>query len=302
MQKRVVGIGLAKVDYLAVVDRYPESDFKVDLSEFSMQEGGVIATALATLAMFKVPVSFVGKLSDDEFGRFTLRGLEGIKIDISNTIRQPGRLSPFAFIVIERETQRRNVFQTNGNIDLLEPTEIDPKIFNDCALLLVDGFHIKSQIWAAEQAHKLGIKVVLDASYLHEGMGELVALSDIMIASERYASEVAPRGEIEDSLIELSRMGPRIVVVTLGREGSIGLEGDKLVHQPALHTKIVDTTGAGDVYLGGYCYGLLQEWPLERCMQIASAAAGISCRALGARAGLPELHEVEAVSWQQVIR
>jgi ribokinase len=192
------------------------------------------------------------------------------------------------------------VFYTGGNVEPLSPAEVDLSCLQGASLLLVDGFQMEAQIPAAEEARRQGIRVLLDAGTISEGMGELVALSDVLIASERYASEVAPRGEIEDSLIELSRMGPRIVVVTLGKEGSIGLEGDKLVHQPPLQVAAKDTTGAGDVYFGGYAYGLLQGWPLERCMQIASAAAGLSCRELGARAALPDLEEVEAVSWQEM--
>ena len=70
--------------------------------------------------------------------------------------------------------------------------------------------------------------------------------------------------------------------------------------QPPLQIPVVDTTGAGDVFFGGYSLGILQGWPLERCMQVASAAAGLSCRDLGSRACLPGLAEVEAVVWQEV--
>jgi sulfofructose kinase len=300
MSNRVVGIGHASVDHLAVVDRYPDPETRIELAGFSIQGGGVVATALATLACLRVSASFIGKLSDDDFGRFARRGLEALQVETTSIITQPGRLSPFSFIVIERESQRRTVFYTGGNVEPLSPTEVDLSCLQGAALLLVDGFQMDAQIHAAEEARRQGIRVLLDAGTISEGMGELVALSDVLIASERYASEVAPRGEIEDSLIELSRMGPRIVVVTLGKEGSIGLEGDKLVHQPPLQVAAKDTTGAGDVYFGGYAYGLLQGWPLERCMQIASAAAGLSCRELGARASLPDLEEVEAVSWQEM--
>jgi sugar/nucleoside kinase (ribokinase family) len=299
MSFRVVGIGQAAVDHLAVVDRYPDPESKIELSGFSLQGGGPVANALATLAALGVPGGFVGKLSDDDFGRFSLRGLEEMGIDTTRVVRQPGRLSPYAFIIVERETCRRTVFYTGGNVDPLDPAELDLELLEGAELLLVDGQQPRAQIHAAEEARRLGVRVVLDAGSIREGMGELVALSDVLLASERYASEVAPRGELEDSLIELSRMGPRVVVVTLGKEGSIGLEGDKLVHQPPLQVTVVDTTGAGDVYFGGYAYGVLQGWPLERCMQVASAAAGLSCRELGARAALPTLTEVEAVSWQE---
>lgn len=300
MSNLVVGVGQAEAHHLAVVDRYPAPESRLELAGFSIQGGGTVATALATLAGLRISSSFIGKLSDDDFGSFTLRGLGGLGIDVSRVVRQSGRLSPYAFIIVERESLQRTVFHTDGNLDPLLPEEIDLSCLEDAKLLVVDGFHMEAQIKAAEEARNRQIPVVLDAGSITEGMGELVALSDVLIASERYASEVAPRGEIEDSLVELHRMGPHVVVVTMGEEGSIGLEGEKLVRQPPLQVQTVDTTGAGDVYLGGYCYGLLQGWPLERCMQVASATAGLSCQELGSRAGLPSLDQVEAVSWQEV--
>jgi ribokinase len=300
MSNEVVGIGQAEVNHLAVVDRYPDPESKTDLAGFSIQGGGTVATALATLAALNTSSAFIGKLSDDDFGEFIIRGLEGLGIDVAGVVHQRGRLSPYSFIIVERETQRRTVFHTEGNLDPLAPSQLDMSCLEGVKILIVDGFHMAAQIKCAEEARRHGARVVLDAGNLREGMGELVALSDVLIASERYASEVAPRGEIEDSLVELHRMGPDVVVVTMGKEGSIGLEGEKLVRQPPLQVAVKDTTGAGDVYLGGYCYGLLRGWPLERCMQVASATAGLSCRELGARAGLPDQEEVEAVSWQEV--
>ncbi len=300
VKNRVLGIGHAKIDHLAAVDRYPDPDTMTELAGFSIQSGGVIATALATLSRLGVEASFIGKLSNDDFGRFIMEDFDNLSIDTTGVIRQAGRVSPYAFTSVEPEAGRRNVFFTHGNVDRLNSAEVQLERLDGAELLLIDGFHPDAQILLAEEAGRRGIKVVLDAGTQHEGMGELVALCDILLASERYASEVAPRGEIEDSLIELSRMGPQIVVVTMGKEGSIGLEGDKLVHQPPLQVKVVDTTGAGDVYFGGYCFGLLNQWPLERCMQIASTTAGLSCQELGARAALPDLEEVEAVSWQEV--
>jgi sulfofructose kinase len=149
----------------------------------------------------------------------------------------------------------------------LEPLgvdDLDLACLDGAKLLVIDGYHVDVQVRAAERAREQGTVVVLDAGHITEGMGELMALSDVLIASERYASEVAPRGELEDSLIEISRLGPETVVVKLGAEGSIGLQGDKLVRQPPLRVDVLDTTGAGDVFLGGYCFGLLRDEPLER--------------------------------------
>ncbi|MCA9669322.1 MAG: hypothetical protein KC503_27190 [Myxococcales bacterium] len=288
----VVGVGQAHIDHLAVVDRYPEVEANLELAGLSLQGGGIVATALATLANFGVPTRIVAKISNDDFGRFIERGLAALEMDTSHLVVEPDCISPYRFVVIERERHRHTVLHTPGSVSPLRPSEIDFSVLDDASLLLIDGCHTDAQARLAEEARKRDILVVLDAGALHEGMGDLVPLADVLVAAERYASEIAPRGEIEDSLIELGRMGPKTVVVTLGEEGSIGLEGDKLVRQPPLAVDVVDTTGAGEIFLGGYCYALLQKWPLERCMQVASAAAGLSCRELGARAGMPRLQEV----------
>lgn len=296
MNSRVVGIGKAHVDHMAVVDRYPDPESRVELAGFSMQWGGSVATALSVLGRLDVPSRLVGKLGDDDFGRFIVRGCQGLGIDTASVVVQEERISPNNIIIVERETHRRTVLSTEGNITPLALKEVDFSFLEGAKVLLVDGYHTDVQVRAAELARERGILVVLTAVQILEGMGELMALSDVLIASERYASEVAPRGELEDSLIEISRMGPETVVVKLGEEGSIGLQGDKLVRQPPLRVEVLDTTGAGDVFVGGYVYGLVAGQPLERCVQLASAAAGLSVKSLGAVGGLPSLEEIEAVA------
>jgi sulfofructose kinase len=134
--------------------------------------------------------------------------------------------------------------------------------------------------------------VVFDGGQLREGLGELVALADVLIASERLAAELAPRGELQDSLVEIQRMGPRAVIITLGDSGSIGLHGDQLVSQEAFEVRVVDSVGAGSVYLGAFVTGLLSSLPFARCMELASAAAALSCGQIGAVAGIPTRDDV----------
>ena len=116
--------------------------------------------------------------------------------------------------------------------------------------------------------------VLLDARRLGAGMGELLDLSDIVIGNERFAAEFSHSSDMKRSLVELTQMGPRIAVITLGEEGAIALEGETLVRQPALPIEVYDTTGASEVFRGAFIYGQLQGWPLERCLPFANAAAG----------------------------
>lgn len=297
MEKReVVGIGGAHVEQLALVDRYPEPDTRSEMAGYTMQWGGAVVTALSTLANLGLGCRLVGKLGDDVFGRFVIRGCGEFDIDTGALVIQEGRVSPCRIVVAEHATTRRSSLASAGNVDPLRLDEVDLSVLDGAKLLLVDGLHVDVQLAAAERAREAGTKVVLDARQIREGMGELMAVSDVLIATERYASEVAPRGEIEDSLIELCRMGPETVVVKLGKEGSIGLQGEMLVRQPPLKVDVADTTGAGDVFVGGYCYGLCTDASLERCIQLASAAAGLSCKEFGPLGGLPSREEIERVA------
>jgi sulfofructose kinase len=285
-----VGCGLATLDFLGQVERMPEIDSKTELSAFSLQGGGPVATALATLARYGVATRFVGKLADDEIGRLTLAHLADAGVDVAHVVRGGAGVSPLSFVAVDGNG-RRTIFHTPGVGATMTAAEWPRAALDGAGVLLVDGHQMAAQIVAAEQASEAGVPVLLDAGALREGMGELLALADAAVVSERFAAEVAPRGELEDMLIEIQRMGPGTVVITMGEAGSVGLHGDKVVRQSAHEVDAVDTTGAGDVYHGAFAYAMLRRWPLERAMQLASAAAGLSCRSLGGRAGIPDLAE-----------
>jgi ribokinase len=291
-----VGCGLATLDLMGQVGRMPEIDDKTELTAFSLQSGGPVATALVTLARMGAQARMVGKVADDDLGRIIAADLANNGVDVRHLLRGGPGVSPLSFVAVD-QAGRRTIFHTPGVGATLAAEEWPREALADASLLLVDGHQMAAQIVAAEQANEAGVPVLLDAGSLREGMGELLAMADYAVVSERFAAEVAPRGELEDGLIELQRMGPRKVVITLGAAGSVGLDGDKVVRQSALEVDpVVDTTGAGDVYHGAFAFAMIQRWPLERAMQLASAAAGLSCRALGGQAGLPTLAEALAAA------
>jgi sugar/nucleoside kinase (ribokinase family) len=166
-------------------------------------------------------------------------------------------------------------------------------LLTGASALCIDGYQPALQAAIAEKARERGIPVVLNASHLIGGMGELLALADVVIASERFASELAPSDKIDSSLREILRIGPRVAVITLGDEGAVGLEGTTLVQQDAIDVFVSDTTGAGDVFCAAFAYATCMRWPLDRALPFANAAAGLKCRSLGARSGLPDLAEVQ---------
>ncbi|MBI3990998.1 MAG: hypothetical protein HY350_02500, partial [Candidatus Omnitrophica bacterium] len=116
---------------------------------------------------------------------------------------------------------------------------------------------------------------------------------DYLVASEVFAHDFGGDAPLPDIARKLLKMGPRVVVITRGKEGALCVTADDEFFTPAFSVRAVDTTGAGDVFHGGFIYGLLQEWGLKKVMEFASAVAALKCLKLGGRAGIPTRQEVE---------
>lgn len=295
-QSQVIGLGQASMDYLARMDKYPDEDRKVELTGIYMQCGGPASTALVALSRLGVKTSFIGSASDDPFGREIKKNLDIEGIDTTYMKIIPGYTSQFAFIVISRDSGRRTIFWHRGTVPPLSPSDIDISPYTSSEILHLDGLMIDASIEAARQAKAHGMLVVMDAGTMREGSLELASLVDVLIASENFVESLIERdGSAEKTLESLRRLGPTQVLVTLGERGSIGLSEKGFHYQGAFPLKVVDTTGAGDVYHGGYIYGLLKKWDMGTCMQFASAAAAIKCTKIGARQGIPRLEQIEGL-------
>jgi sulfofructose kinase len=293
---QVVGLGQACVDYLGGIATYPKEDAKAELANLYMRCGGPACTALVSLSRLGIQTSFLGSISDDPFGVNILRNLKREKVDISHLKVTPGFTSQFAFIAITKNSGKRTVFWHRGNVPHLRKDDVDMRPFSKANILHLDGLMIEASIAAARQAKTLGLTVLMDAGTMREGTKELVKFVDILIASETFAKPlVSTDASPETSLRVLQDLGPGKVVITLGAKGSIGLDTRGIVRQRAFSISAVDTTGAGDVYHGGYIYGLLQGWEMARCMRFASAAAALKCSHIGAQSGIPTLEMVNGL-------
>ncbi|NMB74169.1 MAG: hypothetical protein GYA21_03465 [Myxococcales bacterium] len=288
----VVGVGHCAADYLGVVESYPQLDTKTELSQFSMQGGGPVATALVTLSALGVETSFIGKISDDEFGRFIHQGLREAGVDTRGLVIEPGYISPFSFIAVESGSGKRTVFWTRGDLPPLRPDEVRLDVLETARVLHVDGLAIEAQLHAARHARSRGISVVFDAGSPREGMDDLLKLCDVLVASERFAAEYGG-GALGESLKALRARGPKTVVITIGADGSVGMEGEETYVVPAHAVEAVDTTGAGDVYHGAFIFGMLRGMKFRERMHFANVAAALKCRSLGGRAGIPSLEEID---------
>ena len=281
---KVVGQGQACVDYSGHLLAFPLENSKSELSNLNTSCGGPASTALVTLSRLGIPCSFLGSVSDDIFGLEIVKCLEQEKVDTSQLKITPGQTSQFAFIAITKDTGNRTVFWHRGSAPELLSEEVNIGVFPDARILHLDGLMLNASMEAAMQARDLGMTIVMDGGTLREGSLKLASMVDILIVSETFARAfLASETHIENALYALKELGPSQVAVTLGQNGSIGLNDKGMIHQDAFPVQTIDTTGAGDVYHGAYIYGVLQEWEMGECMRFASASAALKCSAMGAQ-------------------
>ncbi len=288
-----MGLGHVCIDHVGRVPVYPSEDSKMEMEALYTSCGGPAATALAALSRWGVAVSLLGCVSDDAFGIRISECLKEEGVDAACLKTVPGHDSQFAFIAVTAEGGKRTVFWKRSTVPPITPGEIHLDLFPKAQILHLDGLMPEAAKEAAAQASTAGMTVVMDAGTIRDGIPDLVSQVDVLIASETFADPlVGKNASPEKALINLVKMGPRQVVMTLGANGSIGYLNGRIVHQPALPVISTDTTGAGDVYHGGYIYGLLQGWPMPRCMAFASVAAALKCKNGHGWRGIPKLVSV----------
>jgi len=288
----VAGIGQCCWDILALVGRYPEADGKEEVLALEEQGGGPVATALVALARLGVPCRFHGVVGDDAAGDDIRRSLVSEGVDVAGLVTRCNASSQKAFIAVEERSGRRTIFWKRPTGAPLQPEDLGAEWLEGCRFLHLDGLMTEVSLYGARQARGCGIPVMLDAGRMRPGMREAARKCDYLVAGEQFARDLGWDGTPAGFPGLAERLGPPVVTVTRGERGSITWSAEGVMEVPAFEVAVVDTTGAGDVFHGGYIYGLMQGEGLRDAIRFASAVAALKCTRLGGRTGIPALPEV----------
>ena len=233
-----VGLGLCALDYTFVVDPYPKSDEKIDAIAFSRQGGGPVPTALCALSNFGVATDFVGKCGDDPDGQAIRDELAQFGVGTTSLILDSASRTPRAFILVEKSTGKRTVVLDRTKIYALRTDEINEELLYDTKYLLIDGREIEQTLHAAKTVKEYGGEVILDAGSMRRRIDEILKLVDHLLVSHKFAKEYTGDLDAEKALLNLSSLGFKSTVITLGDKGCIGICNDgRLIKQPGLFTR-----------------------------------------------------------------
>jgi sulfofructose kinase len=206
-----------------------------------------------------------------------------------------GAQTQTAFIIIDSTSGERTIIWNKDEMTSLQPGEVDRGIVQSARALLIDGHDASAATTAAKYAHDAGIPVVLDIDNIYPGADEMLRQVDFLISSSTFPEKLVGEKDLHKALRILhEKYGSLLVGATLGVDGVLAYIHGKYIYSPAFAVECMDTTGAGDAFHGGFIYGLLAGLSIEETLRFANAVAGLNCRDIGARTGLPDLVTVSS--------
>jgi sugar/nucleoside kinase (ribokinase family) len=289
----VVGMGLNSVDFLTVVPEFPAPNSKMRMLHFSKQGGGQVATAMVALSRWGVKTKYIGKVGEDEMGQFSLHSIRQEGVDVSSVTIEPNATTQFATILVDGQSGDRTILWNRDDRLMYRERELRKEEVCCGKLLHLDGHDIHAAIQCARWAKEEGIPTVVDLDKVEPLTSELIKEIDFLITSSRFPRLYTGISDQKEALLELQKQTPGFLCTTLGHLGAVALVNGKFFHAEGFKVRAIDTTGAGDVFHGGFIYGLLQNWEVEKMLRFANAAAALKCLDLGGRRGIPTLEKAQ---------
>lgn len=292
----VVGIGVSTLDMFTVVEEFPTKREVQKAVTMVLDGGGPVATAMITLSKLGASTVMIDNLGDDWSSSLILQDFKKYNVNIDCVEIFPGKSSSVANILVQEATGMRAIIYHPGTVLEIKNIAKYTNIIQSAQILHLNGRHFEASLQAIDIAKKAGTKVSFDggANRYQPTMQLIVPKVDICIVAKEFALTYTGETNIERAGHALIAVGPEIVVITDGINGSWVFHEDAgMFHQPAfMMDNVVDTTGCGDSYHGGFLYGILNKMSLKKSAQFASAVAAINTQTLGGRSGLPSLQAV----------
>lgn len=268
---------------------------------FNTYPGGKGANQAVAASRLGGHVSMIGCVGDDSFGRELVANLSTEGVDTSHVFVQPNVSSGVALIQVDDQAQNSIAVASGANFRL--SSEYVVKAMQAIEKIDVVVMQLETPLetiyTAARVAHQRGAKVILNPAPAQVLENDLLQLVDYLIPNEYEIAtmtgfQIQNISNTDQAAQQLLSKGVKNLIVTLGNKGSVIFEGNtnNSVDIPAWKVQAVDTTAAGDCFIGAFAVGLSKEKSVKDAAAFASAAAAISVTRLGAQPSLPKIDEI----------
>lgn len=288
---------------------------------FSGNPGGAPANVLASAAKLGMHCALIGKVGDDVFGQFLLRQYKKAGIDVSGMIASRKEPTTLAFVSLNPDGDRDFTFYRNDTADcMLAVSDIDfsiidsSRIFCFGSVSMSTSIAYEATIAAAKYAKEHGVLVSFDPNYrplLWEDTSvaagrieQACHIADIIKLSDNEIGMLSDQTDLSDACREIiQRFGCKMVIITMGRKGAFAMiDSGICASAPAYDVDTIDTTGAGDAFLGALLTSILNSAhspsemncaELEEILKKANASGSLSTTKHGAIPSMPSIDDVQ---------
>ena len=299
---RVFVAGSINMDVVATADRHPKVGETVAGRQVLYFPGGKGANQAVAASRLGAGTTLIGRLGKDSFGAELGTFLADQGIDLGYVVEMAEAHTGTAIITVAEADNTIVVVPGANGLVGAEDVEVVPLLKGDVA---VSQFEIPLPTIAAffGRAREAGAVTVLNPAPAQKMPGELLALVDILVLNETElgflgGSELSDDDEaarIIDVARKLQARQDQTICVTLGKRGVLALAGREEITVPGRAVKAIDTTGAGDCFVGALAAQLADDVPLRAALAFANAAASISVQRMGAGPSMPTAAEMKAV-------
>ncbi|UFS71182.1 PfkB family carbohydrate kinase [Geomonas sp. RF6] len=281
MKHKAAFVGLATWDLIYVVDRLPSIDEKIVASDAAMNAGGPATNAAVTFSHLGGEAVLLSAVGSGAMARAISDDLRSHHVRLHDIAPTSDFRPPVSSAFLTAGSASRALVSLNASKVAETALWNREEILEGCELLLVDGHYMDAAIRAARWASAAGIPVVLDGGSWKEGTEELLEFCDMVIASSRFHP---PGCSGKSHSVEyLTGAGIRRIAITDGAEPIVVRDENGGALVATYRSRGIDTTGAGDVFHGAFCYYFLEGCDFRQALSEAARVAAVKCDHLGAR-------------------
>lgn len=300
---KICVVGASNIDLIAYAPRLPKLGETVTGSDFKTGFGGKGANQAVMAAKLGGAVSIVTKVGEDIFGQDTHNNFVECSLDTTYVYTTAESFTGVAPIWVEESSGNNAIIVAAGANNLLTPADVEEaKSALTTSDVVVCQWEIRTDtvLTALRIAHEAGVTTIFNPAPVQgEIPAELYPYINILCPNESETERltgmtVTTIAEATAAAQTLLTRGPRTIILTLGERGSLLVDAEGSQHVPAPTVQAVDTTGAGDAFVGSLAYYLAEGLPIAEAMQRANRIAAISVQAPGTQSSFPDLADLPA--------
>jgi sugar/nucleoside kinase (ribokinase family) len=299
----VLVIGEINADLVLTGDVTPafgQAEKVIDDATLTMGSSGVIFACGA--ARLGLSVVYAGLVGDDLFGRFMVENLRARGVATDGVIVDPSQKTGLS-VILSRGNDRA-ILTHLGSMSDLHADQVDRTLLKHVRHIHITSYFLQHALRPGlpdllSAARTQGVAISFDTNWdpnerWDDGLADLLPLVDVFLPNEQEARAIARCADLDDAIETLGQVVPTLVVKQ-GEDGASCRQAGTTIYDPGFSVPVVDTTGAGDSFNGGFLYGYLHGWPPHRSLALACACGALSTRSAGGTNAQATLAEAESL-------